>query len=128
MHLPFAAVFFLAALVVDDQAIDDGFHKRAEAALARIGAAEIAPDELERELLEYLVGRVLVAERRQRVAADRAAIAVEHLLLGRLHGRVVAVCELDDRPERLDLAEMGIFVHGRFSLSAKLSLGGRSSC
>ena len=93
-----------------------------------IGAAEIAADELQRELLKHFVGRVFVAERGERVAAHRPAVAVEHLLLGRLHGRVVAVGQLDDRPQGLNLAEMGIVVHGGLPWEGELLPSQSSRC
>ena len=106
VHRPFATELFRAALVIDDQPIDDRFHERAKPPALGVGFAEIATHELQGELLKYFVGGIFVAKCRQGIPADGPAVAIEQPLLGRLHGRVVAVGLADHRPGGRDAADV----------------------
>src|SRR5690606_4321997 len=67
--------------VVDHQSIDDRFDERAEPATARVGVAEIPADKPQREILEYVVGRLSIAKARRQVALDRPAVPLEQQFL-----------------------------------------------
>src|SRR5262249_56396463 len=84
----------------------DGLDVIAETAAPGIDAAELATDQGQAELLSQVVGRGRVAQGGQEVAVDRAAVALEDLLLGggRLRPRA-AVGLLQERPDRGNLAE-----------------------
>ena len=65
--------------VVDDQAMEDGPQVVAEPALVVVGPGELVGQQLGPELLEDLVGEVLVAELQPEVALDGVVIAADQL-------------------------------------------------
>ena len=74
--------------------------------MAGVGPLEGSADELEREFLENLVGRVFAAKRAKQVAADSITVPIQQSLLGLpglLHTALVRLP--DNRPKRLDPAE-----------------------
>jgi hypothetical protein len=68
---------------VDDQPVEGRLEEVAEPALFRVGPAEVAAEELQREVLEEVVGQLAVAGGAQEVAVDRGPIPLQDLGPGR---------------------------------------------
>src|SRR5262245_34904839 len=82
VHRTFTAKLFCPPLVIDDESIDDRFYERTKSAALGISLAEVAADKLQGKLLEHLVGRILVSQRRKRIPPHGLAVASEQPLLG----------------------------------------------
>ena len=111
--------------MVDDQAVEDGAQIVAESALALVGAGELAGQQLGPELLEDLVGQVLVADLEVDVARDGIVIPADQLFHRRLALRARRVGAADRRPARRDFGQT-LFCHRNHPTKARLAAGVKS--
>ena len=96
----------LPALMIDDQVEESGLDEIAKPAACGVGAAKIAVQEPQRELLEQLVSRVRIAYGGQEIAMDSAAVPFQQLALSvTSRGSSLAMCLTDQRPQRGDVAQ-----------------------
>ncbi len=98
-------------VIIGDQVEKHALDVIAEPAAPRIDAAQIAVKKAISELLEQVIGRVLVAESAAQVATDSVAVAIQQLLLGRADVRALGVMrQADQRPQGGNPAQVPVRV------------------
>ena len=100
--------------VVDDQAVEDGSQVISKSPFALVGSGQLAGQQLGPELLQDLVGQVLVANLQVDVSCHGVVIPADELLHGRLAfggrcaRRARRMGAADGRPDRRNLGQTAL--------------------
>jgi hypothetical protein len=93
---------------------EDAFDKVSKASALGAGALQLSAEEADGKFLKKLIGGVAIAENALQIAADRAAVAIEHFPLC-LGGRtfLIFVGAANQRPLRGDATQVVVKAIGR---------------
>ena len=83
---------------------------------------KVSPHEFQTEFLIHVVGRVRIPQRAHQIPPDCSSVSLQQLLLGRLNLEcLLRMRTPDDRPHRLDPAQMRFVCHSQFVMEFMIS-------